>query len=78
MPTNPEENWQAYSNLQKFFRSTPNLIGIAKITDSKAYPSVEASDILKDSGKVSAADIVIDKDGVVRRGNLFSHCRWFG
>lgn len=68
---NPEENQQAYSNLQKFFRSTPNLIGIAKITDSKAYPSVEASDILKDSGKVSAADIVIDKDGVVRRGNLF-------
>jgi CHASE2 domain-containing sensor protein/nitrogen-specific signal transduction histidine kinase len=67
----PEENQQAYSNLLKFFRSTPNLIGIAKITDSEAYPSVNPPSVLKKLGQVSAADLVIDDDGVVRRGNLF-------
>lgn len=67
----PEENQQAYWDLLKFFRSTPNLIGIAKITNSEAYPSVNASSILKELGQVSAADLVVDDDGVVRRGNLF-------
>jgi adenylate cyclase len=67
----PEENQQAYSNLLKFFRSTPNLIGIAKITDSEAYPSVNPPSVLKKLGQVSAADLVVDDDGVVRRGNLF-------
>lgn len=66
-----EENQQAYSNLLKFFYSTPNLIGIAKITDSEAYPSVNPSSVLKELGQVSAADLVVDDDGVVRRGNLF-------
>jgi adenylate cyclase len=67
----PAENQQAYSNLLKFFRSTPNLIGIAKITDSEAYPSVNPPSVLKELGQVSAADLVVDDDGVVRRGNLF-------
>jgi adenylate cyclase len=67
----PEENQQAYFNLLKFFRSTPNLIGIAKITDSEAYPSVNPPSVLKELGQVSAADLVVDDDGVVRRGNLF-------
>jgi adenylate cyclase len=67
----PEENQQAYSNLLKFFRSTPNLIGIAKITDSEAYPSVNPPSVLKELGQVSAADLVVDDDSVVRRGNLF-------
>lgn len=68
---NPQENQQAYSDLLNFFRSTPNLIGIAKITDSEAYPSVNPSSVLRQLGQVSAADIVVDDDGVVRRGNLF-------
>lgn len=68
---NPEENQQAYSNLQEFFRSTPNLIGIAKITDSEEYPSISPPSTLKDLGQVSAADIIVDPDGIVRRGNLF-------
>ena len=68
---NLEENQQAYSDLLNFFRSTPNLIGIAKITNSKAYPSVNPSSVLRQLGQVSAADIVVDDDGVVRRGNLF-------
>ena len=68
---NPSQNQQAYSDLQEFFRSTTNLIGIAKITDSKAYPSVNPPSTLKQLGQVSAADIVVDDDGIVRRGNLF-------
>lgn len=47
------------------------MIGIAKITDSKAYPSISPPSTLKDLGQVSAADIVVDPDGIVRRGNLF-------
>jgi CHASE2 domain-containing sensor protein/nitrogen-specific signal transduction histidine kinase len=66
-----EENQQAYSNLLKVFRSTPNLIGITKITNSEAYPSVNPPSVLEELGRVSAADLVVDDDGVVRRGNLF-------
>ena len=68
---NPEENQQAYSDLLNFFRSTTNLIGIAKITNSEVYPSVNPPSILKQLGRVGAVDIVVDRDGVVRRGNLF-------
>lgn len=68
---NPLQNWQAYSDLQELFRSTPNLIGITKITDSEAYPNVNPHHTLKELGQVSAADLIIDKDGIVRRGNLF-------
>ena len=68
---NPLQNWQAYSDLQELFRSTPDLIGITKITDSEAYPNVNPHHTLKELGQVSAADLIIDKDGIVRRGNLF-------
>ena len=68
---NPEQNRLAYTNLQELFKSTPNLIGIAKITNSEAYPSVSSSSILKQQGQLAAADQIVDDDGVVRRGNLF-------
>ncbi len=68
---NQAENQQAYSNLLEIFRSTPNLIGIAKITSSPAYPSVNPPTVLEQLGQVSAADLVVDNDGIVRRGNLF-------
>ena len=68
---NPEQNRLAYAKLQELFRSTPNLIGIAKITDSEAYPSVNSSSTLKQLGQLAAADQIVDDDGVVRRGNLF-------
>ena len=64
-------NQQAYSNLLAIFRSTPNLIGIAKITSSPSYPHVNPPQVLKDLGQLSAADLVVDADGIVRRGNLF-------
>ena len=66
-----EENRQAYLDLLEFFRSTPNSIGIAKITNSEAYPRVTPASVFKRSGRVSAADLVVDDDGTVRRGNLF-------
>ncbi|NJL50980.1 MAG: CHASE2 domain-containing protein [Hydrococcus sp. SU_1_0] len=65
------QNQQANSDLQELFRSTPNLIGIAKITDSEENPSINAHPAFKKSGQISAADLIIDKDGIVRRGNLF-------
>ena len=68
---NQVENQQAYSDLLDIFRSTPNLIGIAKITKSSNYPNVNPPTILEQLGQLSAVDLVIDNDGVVRRGNLF-------
>ena len=68
---NQSENQQDYSKLLEIFRSTPNLIGIAKITSSPTYPSVNPPTVLEDLGQLSAADLVVDNDGVVRRGNLF-------
>ena len=67
----PEQNILAYVKLQELFRSTPNLIGIAKITNSEAYPSVNSFSTLKQLGQLAAADQIVDDDGVVRRGNLF-------
>lgn len=66
-----EENKQSYLDLLEFFRSTPNSFGIAKVTSSEAYPSVNPASVFKQSGRVSAADLVVDDDGTVRRGNLF-------
>ena len=68
---NRAANQQAYSNLLAIFRSTPNLMVRAKITSSHSYPDVNQSQVLKESGQLSAAELVIDADSIVRRGNLF-------
>ncbi len=68
---NRAANQQAYSNLLAIFRSTPNLIGRAKITSSPSRPDANQPQVLKEWGQLSAAELVVDADSVVRRGNLF-------
>jgi CHASE2 domain-containing sensor protein len=66
-----KENYQAYSDLQKLFRKTNNLYGIAKLTDSYSSPKIDPPNVLKETGGYGAADLLVDDDGVVRRGYLF-------
>lgn len=65
------ENELAFRKLQTIFRETNNLYGIAKITDAPGFSSIPGTKTLEQAGRLTAADLVIDKDGVVRRGNLY-------
>jgi CHASE2 domain-containing sensor protein/nitrogen-specific signal transduction histidine kinase len=58
---------QGYDQLSQVFRSTVNLIGVEKIIGEKIQPNP----ILKALGRSSANDVIIDGDGVLRRGILY-------
>jgi CHASE2 domain-containing sensor protein/CheY-like chemotaxis protein len=60
----PEE--PGYQKLVEVFRSTPNLFGVEKITESRVSPPP----VLKELDQVALADIVLDADRKVRRGLL--------
>ncbi|MEM6837112.1 MAG: CHASE2 domain-containing protein [Cyanobacteria bacterium P01_C01_bin.120] len=62
----PEE--PGHAELVEVFRSTPQLIGVEKITGS----SVPPPPALVDTGRVAFADLVMDGDGKIRRGLLSS------
>lgn len=53
--------------LGNLFETTPNLIGIQKLVGDAYGESVAPSPKLKELGQIGAADILIDKDGKVRR-----------
>ncbi|MBW4511647.1 MAG: CHASE2 domain-containing protein [Scytonematopsis contorta HA4267-MV1] len=53
-------------NLLEIYKSTPNLIGIEKVIDSRILPP----EILKQSGQIGFADLILDADGKIRRGLL--------
>ncbi|MEH2218370.1 MAG: CHASE2 domain-containing protein [Nostoc sp.] len=55
-----------YEKLVKIFRSTPNLIGVEKITGERVNPPPE----LKKLDRVGLADLVLDGDRFVRRALL--------
>ncbi|MFN6461555.1 MAG: CHASE2 domain-containing protein [Nostoc sp. DedVER02] len=55
-----------HKELVKIFRSTPNLIGVEKITGERVNPSPE----LKKLDQVGLADLVLDGDRFVRRALL--------
>jgi PAS domain S-box-containing protein len=55
-----------YQELLEIFKSTPNLIGIEKVAGNRVNPSPA----LKELGQLGFADVVLDKDGKVRRGLL--------
>ncbi len=59
-----------FKQLEEIFASTPNLFGIQKMTGS-ASTFVNPPPKLKELGQVGASDIVVDRDGKVRR-NLLS------
>lgn len=60
-----------YEELTKVFKTTPNLIGIQKISGDQFYPTIAPPPILEELGQVSASDLVLDQDGVLRRAILF-------
>ena len=68
---NKEENIQAYQDLLDIFKTTNNLFGIEKVTHDSVYSNVRPPAILKQLQRTTSADIIIDPDGVVRRGLLF-------
>ncbi|TVP60835.1 MAG: CHASE2 domain-containing protein [Nodularia sp. (in: Bacteria)] len=55
-----------YEKLVEIFRTTPNLIGVEKITGERVNPPPE----LKKKGQVGLADLVLDGDRFVRRALL--------
>jgi adenylate cyclase len=60
MPVEP-----GHSKLLEFYRSTPNLIGIEKVS---GLGTVAPPPILSERDQVGMADIVVDEDDKVRRG----------
>ncbi|MBD2772904.1 CHASE2 domain-containing protein [Iningainema tapete] len=55
-----------YEQLVQVFRTTPNLIGVEKITGERVNPP----HVLKKNGQVGLADLVLDGDRHVRRALL--------
>lgn len=54
------------AELDRVFRSTPNLIGIEKVVN----PPIKPSPILEEQEQIALADLVKDADGKIRRGLL--------
>ncbi len=57
---------KGYDRLAKLFATTPNLIGIEKITGDRVRPSP----VLKAQQQVAIADLVLDDDRYIRRALL--------
>ena len=65
---------EGIEQLEEIFRSTPNLYGVGKFTGVKDDPffhKIDSPPILREKGRVGDVSIMVDNDGVVRRGNLF-------
>ncbi len=60
-----------YEELVTVFQTTPNLIGIQKVSGDRFYPTIAPPPALAELGQVSASDLVLDEDGVLRRGILY-------
>ncbi|MCU0533921.1 MAG: CHASE2 domain-containing protein [Hydrococcus sp. Prado102] len=62
------------AELEAVFRETPNLIGAGKFTQVPGddfFQPIAAPPILKARNQVGDIGVVVDDDGVVRRGNLY-------
>ncbi len=66
LPVNP-----GHQDLVKIFQTTPNLIGVQKISHTPDSFDVEAPPELKKRQQVGANDLPIDSDGKIRRGLLY-------
>ncbi|HEY9690629.1 MAG TPA: CHASE2 domain-containing protein [Oculatellaceae cyanobacterium] len=62
-----------YQELVKIFKNTPNLIGIQKTIGDTYTTKIAPPPILKQLKQSSANDIVVDGDGVIRRGILYPY-----
>ncbi|MDX2213485.1 MAG: CHASE2 domain-containing protein [Oculatellaceae cyanobacterium bins.114] len=56
-----------HAQLLDVFRSTPNLIGIEKVTSGSEGGAIAPPPVLSERGQVSASDLVLDDDGTLRR-----------
>lgn len=65
-PINP-----GHAKLLQVYKTTPYLIGIEKLISSKSSPSIAPPPLLKQMEQVAASDLILDPDGVIRRGILF-------
>ncbi|MBD2772428.1 CHASE2 domain-containing protein [Iningainema tapete] len=59
-----------HQELEKVFKTTPNLIGIQKVIGDTSGFAVNPPKTLSNLGQVSANDLVIDVDGKIRRSLL--------
>jgi adenylate cyclase len=57
--------------LEQVFRVTPNLIGIQKVVADQQGAAVAPNPVLAAANQVAASDVVVDRDGRVRRGILY-------
>ena len=60
-----------YKELEKVFRTTPNLIGIEKSIGDHFSTVIDPPPVLKALGQVSANDVIVDPDGRLRRALLY-------
>ncbi|WP_190241042.1 CHASE2 domain-containing protein [Nostoc sp. 'Peltigera membranacea cyanobiont' 210A] len=66
LPVNP-----GYQDLLKVFKSTPNLIGVQKVSDTIDSSAVDSSPELKKLNQIGSNDLPIDGDGKIRRALLY-------
>ncbi|BAY16584.1 adenylate/guanylate cyclase with Chase sensor [Anabaenopsis circularis NIES-21] len=66
LPVNP-----GHQALVKVFASTPNIIGVQKVSDTIDSSAVNASPVLKQRHQIGSNDLPIDGDGRIRRGLLY-------
>ncbi|WP_155745499.1 adenylate/guanylate cyclase domain-containing protein [Scytonema sp. UIC 10036] len=60
-----------HQELLKVFASTPNLIGVQKVSHTNDSSAVNPSPILKQRQQIGANDLPLDSDGKIRRGLLY-------
>ena len=60
-----------HQELVKVFKSTPNLIGITKAVEDPFFAKVNPPSDLTEGAQISASDLIVDGDGVVRRAFLY-------
>jgi adenylate cyclase len=61
-----------YRDLVKVFQSTPNLIGIQKVGGTVDLAAIAPPPELAKLGQIAANDMIVDGDGKLRRGLLFT------
>ncbi|BAB73075.1 CHASE2 domain-containing protein [Anabaena sp. FACHB-709] len=66
LPVNP-----GHETLVKLFASTPNLIGVQKLSDTRDSSAVNAAPVLKENNQIGSNDLPLDGDGKIRRGLLY-------
>ncbi len=63
---------QGYRNLVQVFQSTPNLVGIQKIGGTVDLATIAPPPELAKLGQIAANDSIVDGDGKLRRGLIFT------